>query len=1585
MIKWNYFMIFFLPMILSFFFCSADDLTYFQNNDPDPEFKLFNILDDYPALRSAFNPIDQRRFNRLLSNSINNKLIETKDILFLTQDLFDDPDHPVTDSIAYIRSILYQIINQDLLDIDPLSSNNDLSEDYEGYASDFYRFCDLISDSDIALSEDLIPIIQKLISYIKDTYKGDELEDVISDLVSFLRSNEGYIWRDNENDLGEDMGKLIFQLNENMWLDKDDNLITNNLEIDDIGVKDTGIGNTAKGIEVLLSGLNQLLRNESFRQIFYDILRETGSLMTSSVNEKKLKDVMKEYIYNVENYLDNGGVEYEKDYGEYPNFNPYSANDEKVYSDANISNSLNGLMAGLQSILLRSDRENSIIYDKNGKAYFLDILAKNLRNMNFNPDDHNSCAAHIEEAVYDLMRFDTYGRDRVVESYNPNKVKAGDESYPISILDKILLLSVNSTTWGWKDADTDEITNNAILVNPNAKHGHGEWWGHFTLNDVFFAAGVNNLLGLDLYEMLFTEAIRDHVFRSMNYFNIDEKERYTFYYDQNYPVFGFFGGFHAGDYGIPQGGNPSGEAHYEELNTYTPYDGLGLGNNDLAGWLLGKVVRAIWMGEGPYYSREGMIQEGDIYTYYRPNGKIYVKIRKPDPDDVSTWEYMYVAEENDANRMFNDPPKAAQFISDVDLISDGGVILDESVVIGITIDGVDRKITFNSGLLNQNIVVAEINEVFYGVFDKNPCSPAGKGIMIIGENTIPPEGSIIIEDISGNGITQLLLQGGGVIKEFAGRENRYFERRLTDYYLISYRPFLSGEVYCNPVDMSGEATGPGCMVVKELIPEYSLDRECDTHEEAIFRNYNWFFAEWKIRIPLSLYINIGKNLITDLVNTIMCVMIDEEQCKDPSLWEWRNAPWGLEISYNLFMSLLQGILPDEMMSIPSFLVIEAIGANGLAQCQKVPYGNRYWMKKGIDGESNIIGDYRFDIRIAEKMLSSELQMALENLLGLLNYYFSTGLSTSLPQLFLDIIYDGLEIWGNRIIPPIFQDGRLVVPYIGKHLMPLAKLGFPRCQDVPDYGEESPSENYDDYMIGSRKGDQRKDENGVVQSAWGFEATNDDPIWRNRNAYMPLFVSILWTMREHNYYDYSQFSPFKPGASLTKNGIEYLVDGLFSFLVKPSHQYYEKDNPDCRYPHNTWKPYMYGGRLNNNHHLGERYYRQNDDGEPYSSYFLTRSFDVADRDPKSPYGGWGERNYYRRADVRNLLNIMIDSDPFASNPSRCDGLLPMLLYYDSSNFTNDPENKSNTRLLSHIFRLLYELADSQYDDPGTYDESDYRTWGARRKLCYSLEQIVTGIKVQREFVWAVNEINHKEMIRPDWMYSQDENGTPLPIRNNDILFEVAGFPDHMSIYDHNWGNFNRLMDALGELLSNNGETGGEYNTLENLISFIDKIFTRIDTNDDHIRGLRHTLGSAFTIFNRGEWEYPDQFAHLLERELSEILETFQGHYDNLFIIAEAIMLDYYDDRGFMEYFFRNLKSSYPTRDVYEQFYDFLGLDIVKRPDSALWSELAEILIDFAEMIEEDEQPGWIEEGHFYSNKYLLDNSNPFRAVGELLSW
>ena len=98
--------------------------------------------------------------------------------------------------------------------------------------------------------------------------------------------------------------------------------------------------------------------------------------------------------------------------------------------------------------------------------------------------------------------------------------------------------------------------------------------------------------------------------------------------------------------------------------------------------------------------------------------------------------------------------------------------------------------------------------------------------------------------------------------------------------------------------------------------------------------------------------------------------------------------------------------------------------------------------------------------------------------------------------------------------------------------------------------------------------------------------------------------------------------------------------------------------------------------------------------------------------------------------------MIDSDPFASNPSRCDGLLPMLLYYDSSNFTNDPENKSNTRLLSHIFRLLYELADSQYDDPGTYDESDYRTWGARRKLCYSLEQIVTGIKVQREFVWAV---------------------------------------------------------------------------------------------------------------------------------------------------------------------------------------------------------------------------------------------------------
>ena len=58
----------------SFFSCKKDDLSFFQNNDPDPEYELFSILDDYPPLKDFFTEVDQNEFNHKLADLVDNNL-----------------------------------------------------------------------------------------------------------------------------------------------------------------------------------------------------------------------------------------------------------------------------------------------------------------------------------------------------------------------------------------------------------------------------------------------------------------------------------------------------------------------------------------------------------------------------------------------------------------------------------------------------------------------------------------------------------------------------------------------------------------------------------------------------------------------------------------------------------------------------------------------------------------------------------------------------------------------------------------------------------------------------------------------------------------------------------------------------------------------------------------------------------------------------------------------------------------------------------------------------------------------------------------------------------------------------------------------------------------------------------------------------------------------------------------------------------------------------------------------------------------------------------------------------------------------
>ena len=446
-----------ITLVASLSFCSNDDLAYFQKNEPEPEFSLFDILDDYPALRSAFDPIDQRKFNELLGKAVNDNVKEMKDVLTVVDDLISDPERPVTDSIFSLRNTLCQVINQNEIDIDPLFSSRNSHADYAG---NLYDLWDKISEKDITISENIISILRKVVAYIRNTYSEEEIEEIMSDLITFIKDNEAYLWRDNENNLFEDLAKVFFQANENIRLDNNGNVITNRDEIKIKGVTDLKVGNTVSGMDALLSGLNALLRDEALREDLYTILREAGDLFTAEVQGKKLKDIIRDYITNIQKYLTPGGEEYErwKDYI-YPDFNPYSGysnrdgkkvdNKGRIFCDSSIAKTVYELFPAIQTLLLRSDRAGSQLYDKDGdKTYFLEIIARNSRKIDATPDNLDCTYSHIEEAIYDHIRFDYSAKDRLsAESYDPNYYDPRKEPNPSSNLESILFFAASAISF----------------------------------------------------------------------------------------------------------------------------------------------------------------------------------------------------------------------------------------------------------------------------------------------------------------------------------------------------------------------------------------------------------------------------------------------------------------------------------------------------------------------------------------------------------------------------------------------------------------------------------------------------------------------------------------------------------------------------------------------------------------------------------------------------------------------------------------------------------------------------------------------------------------------------------------------------------------------------------------------------------------------------------------------------------------------------------------------------------------------------------------------------------------------------------
>ena len=708
----------------------------------------------------------------------------------------------------------------------------------------------------------------------------------------------------------------------------------------------------------------------------------------------------------------------------------------------------------------------------------------------------------------------------------------------------------------------------------------------------------------------------------------------------------------------------------------------------------------------------------------------------------------------------------------------------------------------------------------------------------------------------------------------------------------------------------------------------SADRECESNLEAYHRNLQWVVTERKIALFIPFYA--GIKIQGDILDLFP---------------DWIQ---------NIIDLLPLDIVPLTQAAL--FLIADTNGIAGVTQARRVVSteginGNGAWaIKRDPEtggfwyGDSTYPGDYRIEVTYQGDFL-----------IKMLGGILGSGV--------VDLIYNQLLGTGTLLPGVIIHACRY-----------FSRVNFPRSVH-PVTGEPVDA-------LGSRKGKLLIDKDtGVVHPEWGFEVNDNDPNWRHRGVIPELFLTLLIALRDSSGPGISKEEYYERGDFVlpvnSYSTLKGVVDTIILVLGRP--QIYFREGDADTYPHKSWLP-----RLINDHD------------------WFTRTCDVpGSLGPDS----WEERKYYQTAPVSNLLKMLTDSDSFAENPKRCDGLLPLLTEYDVSRGIGD-HSESRTRLLSKLFGLI-QYGFSDPITPGRIEE-DYTTWSASERILYGLEQLFTTIKCKKSDQVKTFETSYKGrsygdiFVLPDWIYS-DNVIRPEDVNLEEVIAEWVGSdesgtglasfidhrdPEHPNYRGYTWDNFNKLIDGLGELMSDNGETKGQYNIMEELISVVNKLFERVDADERDIRGLRHTLGSIFTKFN-GElaaWEYPEDIDHIIIEDVTTILETFkekngEKHYSNLLRLLTELM----GDNDFLEYLLRELSSEYSSGDVVQQLFDFMGDPRyrITEHDSPVLNDLTELIGDFADMMNPDDTSLSSGSNLFHSNAGVKD-ADPFSGLGEILS-
>lgn len=633
-------------IVFIFISCSNNELHDFEKVEKEPYFKLFEMLDDYPALKDSLSNINQHEVNLLLASSVNHNIKESK-ILF---SIFPQIVSPLVDTINELKNILARIINQN--DLDNSNENIDNSKNFYSFLDDFFK-------EYFETSKDLIQILQKSIAYLIDT-QSNKIEDRMATLIDLLTDENGQSLKTILPLLQEGLSKVLIIDNQEML----------------INGKKTDLGNSVKGFDALLMGFNQIFTSDEIaRNAFIEFLYSGSNIFSASINGKSSSEVLKNLLINIEKYSIEGGNIYDS--------NPDYHNDSNgIYVNVNLINGTRELWPSFVELFIKAKGswENSElpdyskIYDPENGESIMEFLThqfyqlKLTAGIDLNDELSDYGNGGIEESLLKMVEYNAYGEKRT------------EANYKVSYLDHLLYTLTSAYDFGYftrMSSDNEPY--------PNHGYGHGKKTnGVITLNDTLYSMttgqkvdAMNNIHNAYSLALAHRTDQANYIFRSSEPFTRTEANQHKYYMGYDFPALNLLNGFSVGDAGLPNGGEHveklkkdsgvkdistiSDSTNGEDNRTYYPKVGNGFGELNTSRWVMGWMSRACWEGEGPYYAtqiptdKESTTQidiNGDgtketVNIYYLPSGNIYAYVYKENANDSSTWKYFYPTNNSD--------------------------------------------------------------------------------------------------------------------------------------------------------------------------------------------------------------------------------------------------------------------------------------------------------------------------------------------------------------------------------------------------------------------------------------------------------------------------------------------------------------------------------------------------------------------------------------------------------------------------------------------------------------------------------------------------------------------------------------------------------------------------------------------------------------------------------------------------------------------------------------------------------------------------------------------------------------------------